>query len=123
MMHIGKQIKVLRSQKNVKQEVLAAYLGVSYQAVSKWETEMSMPDITLLPKLATYFGVSIDELFQLPNEAQFERIENMYWSERRMRQETFDQAVHFLEGVLKDEPSNVIELKIKNNLIKRLRGI
>lgn len=106
-MNIGKQIKALRLQKNVKQEELADYLGISYQAVSKWETEMSTPDIALLPKLAAYFGVAIDDLFQLPNEAEFERIENMYWSERRIKKETFDHAVRFLEEVLKEEPGNV----------------
>ncbi|MGL6173060.1 MAG: helix-turn-helix domain-containing protein [Cellulosilyticaceae bacterium] len=105
-MNIGKQIKTLRLQKSVKQEELANYLGVSYQAVSKWETEMSVPDIALLPKLATYFGVSIDELFQMPNEEQFERIENMFWHERRIKAETFEHAVNFLEGVLKEEKEN-----------------
>lgn len=106
-MNIGKQIRFLRTQKRVKQEELAEYLGVSYQAVSKWETEASMPDIELLPRLASYFGVTIDELFQLPEEQQFERIENMFWSERRIKRETFDQAVYFLEEILKDEPDNV----------------
>lgn len=105
-MNIGKQIRTLRLQKNVKQEELANYLGVSYQAVSKWETEMSVPDITLLPRLATYFGVSIDELFQMPNEEQFERIENMFWHERRIKPETFDHAVNFLEGISKEDPEN-----------------
>lgn len=40
-MEIGKQIKILRLEKNVKQEELAEYLGVSFQAVSKWETGVS----------------------------------------------------------------------------------
>lgn len=106
-MNIGKQIKSLRLKKNVKQDELADYLGVSYQAVSKWETEMSVPDISLLPNISAYFGVTIDELFQMPNEAEFERIENMFWSERRIKKETFEHAVHFLEEVIKDEPSNV----------------
>lgn len=106
-MNIGKQIKTLRLKKNVKQDELADYLGVSYQAVSKWETEMSVPDISLLPKISAYFGVSIDELFQLPDEAEFERIENMFWNERRIKNETFEHAVRFLEEVIKDEPGNV----------------
>ncbi|MGL4799907.1 MAG: helix-turn-helix domain-containing protein [Cellulosilyticaceae bacterium] len=106
-MNVGKQIKGLRLQKNVKQEELAAYLQISYQAVSKWETGSSVPDISLLPKIATYFGVTIDELFQIPNEAQFERIENMYWNERRIKKETFEQVVHFLEEVIKEESGNV----------------
>ncbi len=106
-MEIGKKIRNLRLEKEVKQEELAEYLGVSIQAVSKWETEASMPDIALLPGIAVFFGVTIDELFQLSNEAEFERIENMFWHERRIAPETFDHCVRFLEGVLKSDPKNV----------------
>lgn len=106
-MDIGKQIKTLRMAKEVKQEELAEYLGVSFQAVSKWETGASVPDIALLPKLAVFFGVTIDELFQIPNEEEFERIENMFWQERRIPAETFEHCIRFLEGVLKEESRNV----------------
>lgn len=106
-MEIGKKIRNLRLEKEVKQEELAEYLGVSIQAVSKWETEASVPDIALLPGIAVFFGVTIDELFQLSNEAEFGRIENMFWHERRIAPETFDHCVRFLEGVLKSDPKNV----------------
>ncbi|MDE6675779.1 MAG: helix-turn-helix domain-containing protein, partial [Acetatifactor sp.] len=106
-MDIGKQIKALRLAKEVKQEELAEYLGVSSQAVSKWETGASVPDIALLPNLAVFFGVTIDELFQIPNEEEFERLENMFWHERRIPAQTFDHSVRFLEGVLAQEPRNV----------------
>lgn len=89
---IGKQIKYYRQQKQIKQEELADYLGVSYQAVSKWETGASVPDIALLPQISVYFGVSIDELFQIPYEAEMERIENMMLTERRINDQTFDRA-------------------------------
>lgn len=105
-MNIGKQIRMYRLQKKVKQEELAAYLGVSTQAVSKWETENSIPDIALLPGIATYFGVSIDDLFQISHNEQFERIENMLWNESRIKRENFDQAATFLEGVIREEPDN-----------------
>lgn len=106
-MNIGKQIRSLRLKKEVKQEELAEYLGVSFQAVSKWETGASVPDIALLPNIAVFFGVSIDELFQIPNEAEFERIENMFWQERRIPAVVFDHCVRFLEGVIREEPKNV----------------
>lgn len=51
-----------RRERGLTQEEVAAHLGVSKASVSKWETGQSYPDITLLPKLAAYFGVSIDEL-------------------------------------------------------------
>lgn len=105
-MNIGNQIKTFRLEKKVKQEELAEYLGVSTQAVSKWETGASTPDITLLPGIATYFGVSIDELFALPEESQYERIENMFFHERRIHPETFAQSVHFLNDQIAKDTNN-----------------
>lgn len=95
-MDIGKQIKYYRTLKNVKQEELADYLGVSFQAVSKWETGASVPDVSLLPGLAVYFGITIDELFKMPNEAQFERIENMVQMEHEIEDNTFLYFEKFL---------------------------
>ena len=62
-MKIGNKIKELRKRRGVTQEQLANSIGVSFQAVSKWETGITLPDIALAPVLATYFGVSMDELF------------------------------------------------------------
>ena len=61
-MTIGINIKRLRQNKGVTQEQLGEVLGISGQAVSKWENESALPDIMTLPKLADYFGISIDEL-------------------------------------------------------------
>jgi len=52
-----------RKQNGLTQLQLADYLGVSSQAVSKWEQGSSAPDISLLPELSKIFGVSINELF------------------------------------------------------------
>ncbi len=62
-MNIGNNIKQLRQRKSLTQEQVAEKLGVSYQAVSKWETGANTPDIALLPEIASLFGVSIDALF------------------------------------------------------------
>ncbi len=61
-MTIGMNIKRLRQNQGVTQEQLGEVLGISSQAVSKWENESALPDIMTLPKLADYFGISIDEL-------------------------------------------------------------
>ena len=61
-MDIGAKIKSLRKEKRVTQEALAEYLHISSQAVSKWETGASSPDIDMLPKLAIFFGTSLDHL-------------------------------------------------------------
>ena len=58
-------IAQLRKIKGVSQQQLAEYLGVTYQAVSKWETKAAFPDITLLPQIANYFEVSVDEVLGL----------------------------------------------------------
>ena len=59
---IGKRIAGLRKDKGLKQEALADMLGVSGQAVSKWENDQTCPDISLLPQLAKILGVTVDEL-------------------------------------------------------------
>ena len=63
--NLNKNIAELRKAAGLTQEALAGKLGLSYQAVSKWENAQSCPDVLLLPKLAEIFGVSIDALFGL----------------------------------------------------------
>lgn len=59
---LGKRIAALRREKEWTQDALAEVLGVSPQAVSKWENDQTCPDISLLPKLAQELGVTVDEL-------------------------------------------------------------
>lgn len=59
---VSEMIRKLRTDKGISQEALAGVCDVSMQAVSKWENEQSYPDISFLPLLAEYFGVSIDYL-------------------------------------------------------------
>ena len=75
-MEIGQKIKQLRYKAGLTQEQLGERLGLSAQAVSKWETAVTMPDISLLPALAETFGVSIDELFDLSREQKLRRLES-----------------------------------------------
>lgn len=63
-MTINENIRELRLQKRLSQEGLGELLGVSAQAVSKWEQGVTSPDISLLPAMAECFGVTIDSLFQ-----------------------------------------------------------
>ena len=60
---INENIRKYRKEMGIGQEALANALGVTIQAVSKWETSGSMPDITLLPQIAEFFGVTLEELF------------------------------------------------------------
>ena len=71
-MKIGEKIKELRRENNLTQEQLADYLCVSYQAVSKWETGISNPDLSLIEPLTKLFRVSSDELLGL-NETETDK--------------------------------------------------
>ena len=61
--HMGENIASLRRAAGLTQELLADRLGVTSQAVSKWERQLSCPDVSLLPAMAEVFGVGINELF------------------------------------------------------------
>ena len=62
-LEFGKKIAALRKMLGVTQVQLADYLMVQPQTISRWETEGGMPDVTLLPKIATFFNISMDDLF------------------------------------------------------------
>ena len=98
-MEIGNKIKQLRYKSGLTQEQLASNLGISAQSVSKWETAVSMPDITLLPLLAREFGVSIDELFDLTVDQKLQRIEKRIEVEEELTPDVFREY----EEVLKNE--------------------
>ena len=59
---LGKRISENRKAKNIKQDELAEMLLVSPQAVSKWENDLSCPDISVLPELSKILGITVDEL-------------------------------------------------------------
>ena len=67
-MNIGTNIYTLRKEKKITQAQLAEKLGVSEQAVSKWENDQCSPDVSLFPIIADYFGVSMEYLLTGKNE-------------------------------------------------------
>ena len=69
-MSIGKNIAKYRKAKGFTQEKLGAKLGVTNQAVSKWESEVSMPDIMLLPEIATVLNITLDDLYGIVKEPE-----------------------------------------------------
>lgn len=87
MSGIHLRIADLRKRDNMTQQELADRLGVTYQAVSKWETGVTMPDISLLPELSQVFSVSVDELLGLKPLADLDYRQALsgtpgYWGER-----------------------------------------
>lgn len=66
-------IASLRKEKGMTQLDLAEKMGVTDKAVSKWERDLSCPDVNTIPKLAELFGISVDELMQIKSEVQEEK--------------------------------------------------
>ena len=61
-LHLAANISSLRKEAGLTQQQLAEHMGVSKASVSKWETGQSLPDLTLIPQLAIFFGVTTDKL-------------------------------------------------------------
>lgn len=90
MLYLGTNIRELRMKKGMTQEQLAYEFGVSSQTISRWENETTYPDITMLPVIADFFGVTIDELVghakECPGEmrnALFESLDKLTRREKR----------------------------------------
>lgn len=76
-MSFGSNIKKLRRERGITQEELADALGISGQAVSRWETGAAMPDISLIPALSNYFKVSSDFLLDINVDNMTEEIDSI----------------------------------------------
>ncbi len=111
-MELGKRIKQLRLDKGITQETLANALGVTYQAVSRWENETTMPDISLLPQISVFFGVSIDELFEFTEESQYKRINNMLNEKSALTEIEFENSKNFLEKQINHNSENIPAIKL-----------
>ena len=99
---LGRRIARLRLGKTATQERLAKELNVSPQAVSKWENDINYPDISLLPDLARFLGVSVDELL---SGASASTQESASAQESVSAQESAAEVV----SVVSDEPAEIVE--------------
>ena len=79
--HMGENIASLRRAAGLTQELLADRLGVTSQAVSKWERQLSCPDVSLLPAMAEVFGVGIDEFFAVTSSDAAPSIDALPWED------------------------------------------
>lgn len=107
---MGKKIRALRKSRNLSQEVLAQYLGVSFQAVSKWENGTAMPDVALIPAIASFFDISTDELFDYNTLETERRVQQACWDIAEFRETEPDRAERMLRDLLKQYPGNDIIL-------------
>ncbi|HJD23728.1 MAG TPA: helix-turn-helix domain-containing protein [Firmicutes bacterium] len=111
---IGDKIRELRKLHGITQEQLAEAIGISFQAVSKWENHIALPDITLVPALANYFGVTCDELFGMNLMEAKAQISSLCAEAAKYRECDPEKSRAILEEGLKRYPDNDILL---NNLL------
>lgn len=113
-MKIGTQIRLLRKEKGISQDALAQQLGITCQAVSKWENGSTMPDITMLPVIARYFGVSVDYLLDYDLHNADEEIRSLCKRAFAVRGEQPAEAESILREGLRRYPNDEI---ILNHLV------
>lgn len=102
-MKIHQIIKENRKRRGMTQEELAGYLGVSAPAVNKWERGLSYPDITLLPIIAAYFNLSVDELLGYEPQMVKEDIKKLY---------------HHLAAMFGTKPYEIVKAKCEEYIKK-----
>lgn len=98
---LGRRIARLRLARTATQERLAKELNVSPQAVSKWENDINYPDISLLPDLARFLGVSVDELLSGASASAQESV--------AAQKSTVEKSTAEVVSVVADEPAEIVE--------------
>ena len=106
-MNLGNKIRELRRANNLTQEQLATALNISAQAISKWEMGASYPDMTMIPTLAAFFKVSLDELFDFDVSNVEKEIEEIRLEKNKYFWNNFEKAEQILLDGLKRYPASI----------------
>lgn len=113
-MNLGNKIKSLRKARGITQEQLADSIGISFQAISKWENNIALPDITLAPALASYFGITMDELFDYNLKETEDKVKAICDEAYKVRESDPLRSRAIIDNGLKTYPDNDVLL---NNLL------
>ena len=107
MLPFKDRIKKLRKEKDMTQEQLAEYMGVSPQAVSRWETGTTCPDIFALPALAELFGITVDGLLGVDEKEKQREIRSIISvAEEKLDKGIIDEPIVRLREALNKYPNN-----------------
>lgn len=117
---MGEKIRALRKNRNLSQETLAQYLGVSFQAVSKWEKGDTFPDVVLIPAIASFFDISTDELFDFNRLETEHKILRLCYAIADYRDDEPERAEKEYRELLKQYPGNDIVI---NHLLYVLQNL
>ena len=121
MKNFGETLKKLRKQKDMTQEQLSEYVNISPQSVSKWETNLTLPDITIIPMLANIFDVSADVLLGIDIALKNERIEKIVKEAGNyLFTGQYEEAEKILRGALKEYPNSYNLMAILAPTLKNL---
>ncbi|WP_162805796.1 helix-turn-helix domain-containing protein [Sporosarcina sp. PTS2304] len=116
MLQIGDVILQQRKRLQITQETLASYCNVSKASVSKWEKGLSYPDITLLPKISSYFDLTVDELLGYERYLSKEAIQTIYYEfALRFGNEPFEHVFSEVEEQIKlyyHDPGFLLQMSI-----------
>jgi Predicted transcriptional regulators len=119
-MNFGETLKKLRRDRDMTQESLAEYLNITTQAVSKWETNQSLPDIALIPIIANVFDTSADVLLGIDIESKSKRIDEILENAAKCSATGHSiEAVEILRGGLREYPNS---FKLMQFLLHALFG-
>ena len=120
---LGEIIRRKRLDNNLTQEEMASHLGVSFQAISKWERGDGYPDIEMLPALANYFGISIDELLGMSDSEKTDKYNaiNAQWAENNQNCLN-KENVELMKNALKIYPNDALLLVQLSTSLEKLDG-
>ncbi|MFA6730446.1 MAG: helix-turn-helix domain-containing protein [Eubacteriales bacterium] len=120
--NIADNLKRLRKRREITQEELANFVGVSFQAVSKWERGEGYPDITILPVIANFFEVSIDELMGMNEINNQNRLEAVFSAvQKNYSNGSLSENITLIREELKSFPTNyqlLYELALSLSIIQ-----
>lgn len=121
--YFSENLKKLRIQRKLTQEKLADFFGVTFQTISKWERGESYPDITLLPKIATFFNISIDDLLGVNQAKNEETISNFIYEYDNYYNDSDKKHTSILEMIEKYPNDFRIQLRYLGDLMFKNNGI
>lgn len=120
--YFGENLKRLRKEKEFTQETLADFLGVSFQAVSKWERGETYPDITMLPVISRFFGVTIDDLLGTNKSLEEQKINEYLELYDDMKLKDLTLTFNKFQKAVKEFPSDFRILIRYMELLYEVKG-
>ncbi len=120
--YFGENLKRLRKEKEFTQETLADFLGVTFQAVSKWERGETYPDITMLPVISSFFNVSVDELLGVNKSREEEQINEYLKLYDEMKLKDLTLTYNKFQKAVKEFPNDFRILIRYMELLQEVKG-